>query len=234
MSSTTTIANKLVMNKFVWMGRKLRNFNDTGSIINWSIAMSHVKGLLFESEALAPVPAKIQPRRLSLSSHLNRSSTPPIHPELSITPPNTICFQPSKKNSISKSPSYYSNVLPTKPSPLTIYNHRHPTNLPTNSFAPTPKRRKITIPPSVDYHASTTSITSRTISSQPVPTIATTYKPPPNSTLTAGSLTDGWLHCFDHTTRISYYWNQLTGATQKWSPNTHIGECQRKKPLNKT
>ena len=170
MATSKTIVNTLVMNKYAWMGRQLRHFNDVGSIISWANAMILVKGLLLESESPPSAPSKTHPPPLAphsppqhhlatnspLITHFNWSSTPPTHPESSITPPTTICFQPSKKKVISKSPFYSSNISPTKPKPLTTYTHRQPTISPTNSLAPTPKRRKIIIPPAVDYHASTT------------------------------------------------------------------------------
>ena len=45
MSGSLTQSNTLVMNKYLLMGRQLRNVNDVGSIINWANAMNMVKGL---------------------------------------------------------------------------------------------------------------------------------------------------------------------------------------------
>ena len=95
--SSVLLSNKTVMNKYLWMSRHLRNFNDAGSIINWANAMLLVKSLLID-----PLPTR---------SHLERS----------ITPPSTICFQPSEKKTLKKSPSYCSSFGPTEPT--------HPTSL---------------------------------------------------------------------------------------------------------
>ena len=145
----------------------------------------------------------------------NTNNTQRTHPERSITPPRTIYFQPSKMKSLSKSRSCCSNIAPTKIAPLTIYTHRQPTISPTNSLVPSPKRRKITIPPAVDYHTSTTNITMRKVCSQPGPTVTATCTPPSNMTISSDpSLPAGWHYCYDKSNNYSYYWNNLTGATR--------------------
>ena len=44
------------MNKYVWMSRQLRIFNDVGSIVNRANAMTYVKNLLLE-----PSPSAVSP-----------------------------------------------------------------------------------------------------------------------------------------------------------------------------
>ena len=46
MPSSLALSNAIVMNKYIWMSRQLRNFNDVGSIIHWANAMIYVKNLL--------------------------------------------------------------------------------------------------------------------------------------------------------------------------------------------
>ena len=48
MSSIANKVNLVIMNKYCWMSRQLRNFNDTNSIIHWSNAMFSVKALLLQ------------------------------------------------------------------------------------------------------------------------------------------------------------------------------------------
>ena len=227
--SLPTDANQLIVNKYCWMARKLRLFNDSSSIIHWCNAMSTLKMLL---------PQDLARYSTNSTNPINRSHSN-HHKAYSVSQPTALSFPSATKPQCILTPSSTPplHFPPKEPSPLTIHHPRrlsiHPVLTKNDMKIPLPKKRKTT-PPSVDYHASTTSITSHTTSSQAVPRISTWLKPPPNSKLTDGNLPDGWLHCFDNTTRISYYWNELTGATQRWSPYTHIGDRQRKKPLNKT
>ena len=77
MPSSVIQSNTLVMNKYLWMGRQLRNFNDAGSIINWANAMNMVKGLLLKSNDVSSLPAHPAPtsRTPIPSSH----SPPQLH-----------------------------------------------------------------------------------------------------------------------------------------------------------
>ena len=162
MPSSVIQSNTLVMNKYLWMGRQLRNFNDAGSIINWANAMNMVKGLLLKSNDVSSLPAHPAPtsRTPIPSSHsppqLHRStdnknicSPTTSHCTLSIrsiTPPTTICFQPKKK-SLNPSSSIRCSFLPSKPKPLTTFTLRLP-NIPSaNSHPNRPKRRKLSIAP---------------------------------------------------------------------------------------
>ena len=156
MTSSVPLSNKIVMNKYLWMSRQLRNFNDVGSIMNWANAMLLVKGLLLDPQPANPTrtnqhpSSEPSPLQRTFPHHLGASTFQRIYPERSITHPTTICFQPSKKKPLTRSPPRISNYVPTKPSPLTIYTHCQPTISPTTSLSPCPKRRKIAIPPAVD------------------------------------------------------------------------------------
>ena len=79
------LSNVIVMNKYIWMCRQLRNFNDAISIVNWANATMHVKALLLDDEhgSLA---------RLHSSTTINQQS---YDPDCSITSPTTICIQPT-------------------------------------------------------------------------------------------------------------------------------------------
>ena len=179
MSSSVLLSNKTLMNKYLWMSRHLRNFNDAGSIINWANAMLLVKSLLIDHLPTIPVADNLQtssqqsPPQPHTHYAVTANNSQRSHLERSITPPSTICFHPLEKKSLTKSPPYCSNFVPTEPTHLTIYTHSQPTISPTNSLVPSPKRRKMTIPPAVDYYASTTKI-----SSQPAPTFR---KPSPTA-----------------------------------------------------
>ena len=156
----TAAYNHHIMNKMLWMSRNLRNFNDTVSISNWAHTMTILKNLLLPPLP-PPAPQNIPP------------PTTQVHnPELvrSITPPHTICFQPAMKKTLTQSAPRCTINKHSKPSPLTTYTHCLPNIPSTDSLSQRPKRRKLSIPPSVDYSASTVT-------------------PPPISTATAPSPT---------------------------------------------
>ena len=166
MSCSVNISNKLVMNKYVWMGRQLRYFNDAGSIMNWANAMCLVKGLLLEPKPEPQVSANSQPPSPSFLPSQHRFSTINQHtlstkitrntPSIcSITPPITVCFKPATKQSLTQSLPRCSTYVPRKPSSLTTYTLCLPTISPADSLPQCPKRRKLSVPPSVDYHATT-------------------------------------------------------------------------------
>ena len=220
-SSSGSLSNKIIMNKFLWMSRQLWHFNDAGSIVNWANAMHLVKGLLIDPQPTTPVTDNLRPSSPQTStSHVFTTINPQrAYSDRSITPPTSICFQPSKMKSLTKSPTYCSNIVPAKPKPLTIYSHRQPTISPTNSLAPSPKRRKTDIPPVVNYHASTTNITNSITSSQPMSNAITTRKPPSTTAISMDpTLPDGWYFCYNKTNGQHYYWNKITGATQWAKP----------------
>ena len=241
MNSSVPLSNKIVMNKFLWMSHQLRNFNDIGSIITWANAMLHVKSLLLDPLPATPVTANQQQLSPQSSPHtstrnvLTTNNSHWTHPERSIAP----CFQPSREKPLTMSPSCCSNYVPTKPSPLTIFTHRQPTISPTNSLAPSPKRRKIAIPPSVNYHASITNLTNSKSSSQPAPTIKKTFTPTPTTKIYPNPCTpDAWLFCYDNTTGLTYYWNEISGATQRvkpagWDGNPGVTGMEKFLPITK-
>ena len=185
MSRSTALSNKLVTNKYLWMAHQLRHFNDVVSIINWSNAMTLVKGLLLEQLPAAPTPINSilssvphppsQPFLSISSPHISPINIPPVpprnHDARSITPPTTIFFKPIKKmpptttgflpirtKPLTLSPARSSSYKPIKPSQLTISTHCQQELSPSNSLTQCPKRRKLTSPPSVDYYASTQSL----------------------------------------------------------------------------
>ena len=210
MSRTTCLANKAVLNKYLWMSRQLRNFNDAGSIMNWAHAMSLVKSLLLETPPNAPVHANRQPSSqppaldLYPTNNQQRSQT-----DRSITLPTTICFKPTKRL-LSQSPVSCSNYPPSKPSPLTIYTHCQPTVCPTQSAPPCPKRRKIVIPPSVDYHGTTKNQSNKFFTSQPsaIKSIPAPAPSPP----------DAWIKCYCKKTGRTFYLNKISRVTQMNKP----------------
>ena len=168
MSSSTSLTNKLVLNKYLWMAHQLRHFNDVGSIINWSNAMQLVKGLLFEPVPVAATQVKTtsstvthQPSQYPFSivtPNIAAIKIPPVPLNTNatrlITPPTTIGFEPIKTMPLTQSPLSCSNYIPREPSPLTTYTHCQHTISPTDSLPRRPKRRKLANPPTVDYHAS--------------------------------------------------------------------------------
>ena len=147
------------------MGRQLRYFNDVGSIMNWANAMVLVKSLLLEIQPEPQSSTNPQPQSPSIFRSQHRfpvnyphiSSTKTSRSTLvsrSITPPTTICYKPATEKPFTRSPPRCSSYTPLKPSPLSTYTLCLPTINPDDSLPQYPKRRKIAIPPSVDYHAS--------------------------------------------------------------------------------
>ena len=153
MPSSLALSNAIVMNKYVWMSRQLRNFNDVGSIVHWANAMIYVKNLLLEPSPSAPLP---DPQPSQSHGYDQRPRMENIgqspHPDFSISKPTTINFL-ANTILLTQSPASCSNYEPQSPTPLTTYTLRLPTVFPTETFPQCPKRRKIAIPPSVDYNA---------------------------------------------------------------------------------
>ena len=145
MTSSSAEYNRRIMNKMLWMSRQLRNFNDNVNIGNWVHAMSMLKSLLLPLSALdhQSLPEPLQSQ--AIISHPTKWS---------ITPPTTISFLPAKKKPLIQSPPRCSNFEP-QAVPLTTYTLCLPIIPPTDSLPQRPKRRKLSIPPSVDYSAST-------------------------------------------------------------------------------
>ena len=185
------------MNKYLWMAHQLRRFNDVGSIINWSNAMLLVKGLLFDPLPAAPTPVNTTSSTVSLQHtkhhlsinepHVSSTNIPPVPLSTlstrSITPPTTICFKPTIKTMpLTKFPLCCFDYSPRKPSPLTTYTHCQHAISPSDCLPRCLKRRKLAIPPTVDYHASPhvlqhTPTTDATSSSQPASTATTASQP---------------------------------------------------------
>ena len=142
--------------------------------------MIYVKGLLLD-----PLPSPHAPTILQDSSFTHPASQnnyPANNPQLScsntrlrahstrsITPPTTICFQPTIKKPLTKSTPSCSSYVPSNPSPLSTYTHCQPSISPTDSFPRCHKKRKIAIPPSVYYNAST-KVSQPTPIAPPAPT----------------------------------------------------------------
>ena len=157
MPSSVALSNAIVMKKYVWMCRQLRSFNDVGSIMNWVNATISVKSLLFIPPPSGlfhpdPHPSSHLPNQQLFSANIWQSP----NPGYSIARPTTLSFNPTKKKPLTRSPGRCSSYVPCKPSPLTTYTLRLPNICPTDTHTQCPKRRKLDIPPSVDYNASTT------------------------------------------------------------------------------
>ena len=133
------------MNKMLWMSRNLRNCNDIISICNWAHSMAILKNLL-----LPPLPPT--PLNMPRPSPTRVNNSEPV---ISITPPHTICFKPAMKKPLTQSDPCCTINNYQKPSPLTTYTLCLPNIPSTDSIPQRQKRRKLSIPPSVDYNAST-------------------------------------------------------------------------------
>ena len=149
--SSATSANSYILNKYCWMSRQLRNFNDWNSILQWSNAMLSVKNLL-----LQPQEAYIQsPPILPTKSAITVSNT---HTALTISRPSSRSYQPEAEPCHTLSRTWI-NFQPQPPSPLSVYTSRElsiPTHTPPDvSLYPPSKRRKSILPPEVDYNTST-------------------------------------------------------------------------------
>ena len=164
LSNNFAVSNMLVINKYVWMGRQLRNFNNIVSIMNWENAMILVKSLLLEIQPEPQSSTNTQPQSPSIThaqhrfkgnyQHIYLTRIPPsIQASRSITPPTAVCFKPATEKPFTRSPPRCSSYKPVKPPPLSTYTlcllNIKPVDLPQNR-----KKRKLAIPPSVDYHAS--------------------------------------------------------------------------------
>ena len=152
MTSSLANANQTVLNKFCWMARQLRNFNDSNSIILWSNAMMSVKNLLLHQLDTETPHSPI------ISSGSYRDTLC----KYSISRPTYLSYPPMTKPrrilTPSSSPSL--NFVPQSPSPQTIQHHRWLSVLPTNTkidiqMPPIKKRKTIILPPQVDCNSQT-------------------------------------------------------------------------------
>ena len=211
MPCSIALSNAIVMNKYVWMSRQLRNFNDIGSLVNWANAMTYVKNLLLEPSPSAPF-RNPQPSPLfgyNQRPHMENIRQSP-KPDISISKPTTINFL-ANTIPLTQSPASCSNYEPRTPSPLTTYTLRLPTVCPNESFPQCPKRRKIAIPPSVEYNpprAPEHSTSISTSTAQPNPAVGSTNTQT-NNTSTATSIAPGthiWHGFFLQQNNITPYW----------------------------
>ena len=152
MTSSLANANQTVLNKFCWMARQLRNFNDSNSIILWSNAMMSVKNLLLHQLDTETPHSPI------ISSGSYRDTLC----KYSISRPTYLSYPPMTKPrrilTPSSSPSL--NFVPQSPSPQTIQHHRWLSVLPTNTkidiqMPPIKKRKTMILPPQVDCNSQT-------------------------------------------------------------------------------
>ena len=150
MMSSATNANSYILNKYSWMSRQLRNFNDSNSIIQWSNAMLSVKKLL-----LQPQEADFQFLSTLPTKAANTISN--NHPELTISRPGLTNWLPAAEPCHSLSRTWNANFQPQPPSPLTICTSRElsipPHTPPDVSASPPSKRRKTILPPEADSNA---------------------------------------------------------------------------------
>ena len=149
--SSGTNANGYILNKYCWMSRQLRNFNDSNSIIQWSNATLSVKKLL-----LQPPEADIQfPSTLPTKAANTFSNT---HPALTISRPGLTSYLPAAEPCHTLSRTWNANFQPQPPSPLSVFTSRElsipPHTPPELSASPPCKRRKTILPPRFDYNDS--------------------------------------------------------------------------------
>ena len=179
MRSSATNVNSYILNKYRWMSRQLRNFNDSNSIIQRSSAMLSVKNLL-----LHPQEADILlPTTLPAKSANTFSNT---HHPFTISRQSSLCFLPAAEPYHTLSRAWNANFQP-QPSPLSTFTTRElsilPHTPPDDSYNPPIKRRKTIFPPevdcqaSVDCNASTTILTDSNSSSLRPPTVTKTCTP---------------------------------------------------------
>ena len=186
-----TNVNSYILNKYCWMSRQLRNFNDSNSIIQWSNAMLSVKNLL-----LKPIEADILlSTTLSTKSANNLSNT---HHALTISHPSSLRFLPAPEPCHSLSRTWNATFLPQRPSPLSIFTPRElsipPHTPPDESHNPPSKRRKTILPPEVDCKAPNflqprTTNNNKPTTAPDAPTIskAPTYSQFPATRITPGT-----------------------------------------------
>ena len=121
----------------------------------------------------------------------------------SISPPHSICFQPAMEKPVSQSAPRCTINKYSKPSPLTTYTFCLP-NIASTDFLPQPrKRRKLSIPPSVDYFASTVTT---------LPTPAATAASPASKTPGLGSHI--WYKYDPKTSEARWFRVKASGTTE--------------------
>ena len=146
MSPLAANANQLLLNKFCWMARQLRNFNDSNSIIQWSNAMMSVKNLILNHQETSSYH----------SSNPSKGSYSKSHNVYSVSLPTTLSYPPTKKRQRVLTPSSTPslNIAPQQSPNLTIHHLRrlsvHPVSTLNNIQMSRGKKRKTTLPPHVD------------------------------------------------------------------------------------
>ena len=150
MFSPAKTVNRVIINKYCWMSRQLRNCNDAYSIIHWSNAMLSIKMLLLqphEAQTLNTLPPPTESADTSWKTH----------DLLTFSHKNTIDFLPAVEPRHTLSQTHSFNFLPQPPLPLSIFTPRElsipPHTPPYDSQKPASKRRKTGVPPQVDYTA---------------------------------------------------------------------------------
>ena len=169
-------ANSYILNKFCWMSRQLRNFNDCNSILQWSNAMLSVKNLL-----LQPQETYIQsPSILPTKSAITVSNT---HTALTISRRGSTSYLPAAVPGHTLSRTWITNFQPQSPSPLSVYTSRElsipPHTPPDVSVSPPSNRRKTILPLEVDYNPS--SLPQHRSAENNIPTIAPSVPTLPNA-----------------------------------------------------
>ena len=158
MSSPTT-ANQLIVNKYCWMARKLRLFNDSSSIIHWCNAMSSLKNLL---------PQDLERYSTNSTNPSNRSHSI-HHKAYSVSQPTALSFPSATKPQCILTPSSTPplHFPPQEPSPLTIHHPRrlsiHPVLTQNDLNISLAKKRKTILPPQVHCTSPTPPKTPTTI-----------------------------------------------------------------------
>ena len=218
MSSTATNANSYIMNKYCWMSRQLRNFNDSNSIIQWANAMLSVKNLLLQpQEADVPLSTILPTNSANTLSNANHTIT------LSRT--GSLSFPPVPEPRQTLSRTWTCNFQPQPPSPLTIFTpseHSIPPYTPPSDSNNLPsKKRKVILPPEVDYNASaflqprTTEENCPTTTAPKVPTI--TNARPPTHAITTTKIAPGthiWYGYLHKTNKAFWAYRKFAGSEE--------------------
>ena len=106
------------------------------------------------------------------------------------------------------SPARTSSYTPSKPPQLTISTHCQPQLSPTNSLTQCPKRRKLNLPPSVEYYASNTNLSSGTSTAHPTPAVRWTNTPTAKNSITTRKApgTHIWHGFLLHENKFTGFW----------------------------
>ena len=228
MSCSATRANSIIMNKYLWMCRQLRNFNDINSLIAWSHAMNCVKNLLLQS-----LPARLV-KELQIPAHSSNLRSGPVMNQTNtilrptISPQSTMNFPPTTMDFLTKSTHNYLNFKPKPVEPFTVspnrnfaFQPRSPSPLSiSNSYQqvikPSSKiKKQYLMRPKTSYPTGIKP-SPLTKNSSPFPT---EMKPSPSMKKSQPLSThDDWIYCYDQTTYRMFFWNKRSGAAQWEKP----------------